>query len=91
MKLYKGSITPAGRKSLLSLYREDFATFGMEDVYNQTDAKGFIRLFGLPLKVDALKWSASIRSESIKTRLFTLSRLIMKMWGAVSTANLTWL
>lgn len=54
MKLYKGNVIPAGRKSKLSLYREDFATFGQEDVYNQTDAKGFIRLFGLPLKVRAL-------------------------------------
>ncbi len=54
LKLYKGNVIPAGRKSKLSLYREDFATFGQEDVYNQTDAKGFIRLFGLPLKVRAL-------------------------------------
>lgn len=54
MKLYKGNVIPAGRKSKLSLYREDLATFGQEDVYNQTDAKGFIRLFGLPLKVRAL-------------------------------------
>ena len=54
LKLYKGNIIPVGRKSKLSLYREDFATFGQEDVYNQTDAKGFIRLFGLPLKVRAL-------------------------------------
>lgn len=54
MKLYKGNVIPAGRKSKLSLYREDFATFGQEDVYNQIDAKGFIRLFGLPLKVRAL-------------------------------------
>jgi argininosuccinate synthase len=38
----------------LSLYREDFATFGQEDVYDQADARGFIRLFGLPLKVRAL-------------------------------------
>jgi argininosuccinate synthase len=54
LKLYKGSIIPAGRRSQFSLYREDFATFGQEDVYNQTDAEGFIRLFGLPLKVRAL-------------------------------------
>lgn len=54
LKLYKGNILVAGRKSLFSLYREDFATFGQEDVYNQTDAQGFIRLFGLPLKVRAL-------------------------------------
>jgi argininosuccinate synthase len=54
LKLYKGSVTPVGRKSRLSLYREDFATFGQEDVYDQSDARGFIRLFGLPLKVRAL-------------------------------------
>jgi argininosuccinate synthase len=54
LKLYKGNVIPVGRKSKLSLYREDFATFGQEDVYNQTDAEGFIRLFGLPLKVRAL-------------------------------------
>jgi argininosuccinate synthase len=38
----------------MSLYREDYATFGQDDVYNQQDAEGFIRLFGLPLKVRAL-------------------------------------
>ncbi len=54
LKLYKGNILVVGRKSPFSLYREDFATFGQEDVYNQTDAEGFIRLFGLPLKVRAL-------------------------------------
>jgi argininosuccinate synthase len=54
MKLYKGNIILVGRKSLFSLYREDYATFGQEDVYNQKDAEGFIRLFGLPLKVRAL-------------------------------------
>jgi argininosuccinate synthase len=54
LKLYKGNIIPVGRKSSNSLYREDFATFGQEDVYDQMDAKGFIRLFGLPLKVRAL-------------------------------------
>lgn len=54
LKLYKGNIIPAGRKSDFSLYREDFATFGMENVYDQSDAEGFIHLFGLPLKVSAL-------------------------------------
>ncbi len=54
LKLYKGSITVAGRQSPYSLYREDYASFGEEDVYNQQDAQGFIQLFGLPLKVDAL-------------------------------------
>ncbi len=54
LKLYKGNIIPAGSKSPFSLYREDFATFGQEDVYDQSDAEGFIHLFGLPLKVRAL-------------------------------------
>jgi len=54
LKLYKGNIIPAGRTSPFSLYREDFATFGQEDVYDQSDAEGFIHLYGLPLKVRAL-------------------------------------
>ncbi|OGO66253.1 MAG: argininosuccinate synthase [Chloroflexi bacterium RBG_19FT_COMBO_55_16] len=54
LKLYKGNIIPVGRNSPFSLYREDFATFGQEDVYDQSDAEGFIHLFGLPLKVRAL-------------------------------------
>ncbi len=54
LKLYKGNVIVAGRKSPFSLYREDFATFGQDDVYDQSDAEGFIHLFGLPLKVRAL-------------------------------------
>jgi argininosuccinate synthase len=54
VKLYKGACTVVGRKSPFSLYREDFATFGKDDVYDQSDAQGFINLFGLPLKVKAL-------------------------------------
>jgi argininosuccinate synthase len=54
LKLYKGNIMTAGRKSPFSLYREDFATFGEEDVYDQSHAEGFIRLYGLSLKVRAL-------------------------------------
>jgi argininosuccinate synthase len=54
LKLYKGNVIVAGRKSKFSLYREDFATFGQEDVYDQSDAEGFIRLYGLSLKVRAL-------------------------------------
>ena len=53
-KLYKGSCAVVGRKSPNSLYREDYATFGTDDVYDQKDAEGFIRLFGLPMKVRAL-------------------------------------
>lgn len=55
LKLYKGNVTPVGRKSPYSLYNEDFATFEDDDVYDQSDAEGFINLFGLPLKVAALR------------------------------------
>jgi argininosuccinate synthase len=54
VKLYKGNCAVVGRQSPLSLYREEFATFGKDDVYDQSDAEGFINLFGLPLKVKAL-------------------------------------
>ena len=54
LKLYKGNVIAAGRKSPYSLYREELATFGAEDVYDQSDAEGFINLFGLPLKVRSL-------------------------------------
>ncbi|MGB5823691.1 MAG: argininosuccinate synthase [Proteocatella sp.] len=54
LKLYKGNCIPAGSKSPYSLYNEEFVTFGEDDVYNQKDAEGFINLFGLPLKVNAL-------------------------------------
>jgi len=54
LKLYKGNCSPAGSTSPYSLYNEAFATFGVDKVYNQKDAEGFINLFGLPLKVRAL-------------------------------------
>ncbi len=63
LKLYKGNCTIAGRKSPHSLYREDFATFGADDVYDQADAQGFINLFGLSLKVRALVDAEGVRSE----------------------------
>jgi argininosuccinate synthase len=54
LKLYKGNVTVAGRRSPYSLYREDVATFMHDEVYNQQDAQGFINLFGLPLTVRAM-------------------------------------
>jgi argininosuccinate synthase len=54
VKLYKGNVIVIGRSSPNSLYREDFATFGQEDVYDQQDAEGFINLFGLQMKVKAM-------------------------------------
>jgi argininosuccinate synthase len=54
MRLFKGRCTAAGVKSADSLYRTDLASFTMGDEYDPTDAKGFIRLFGLPVKVAAV-------------------------------------
>ena len=53
LKLYKGNIIKAGIKSPYSLYSENIATFGESD-YNQKDAEGFINLYGLPIKVQAM-------------------------------------
>jgi argininosuccinate synthase len=53
LKLYKGNVIVVKRASPYSLYREDFATFGHSIVYDHHDAEGFIRLFGLPMKVRA--------------------------------------
>ena len=55
VKLYKGQATAVARKSPYSLFREDLATFGKDDVFRQADAEGFIRLFGLPTKVAAMR------------------------------------
>jgi argininosuccinate synthase len=54
IKLYKGNCMPAGAQSKYSLYSEELSTFGRDAVYNQKDAEGFINLFGLPIKVQAL-------------------------------------
>ena len=53
VKLYKGNIIPASITSPYTLYSEEIATFGEDDVYDQADSAGFINLFGLPIKVQA--------------------------------------
>lgn len=55
LKLYKGNVIPQGAKSPYSLYSEDLASFTTGDLYDHKDAGGFITLYGLPLKVRALK------------------------------------
>ncbi len=55
VKLYKGSCSARGSRSENSLYREDFATFGADEVYNQKDAEGFINLHALPLTIQGMK------------------------------------
>ncbi|MDI9482951.1 MAG: argininosuccinate synthase [Bacillota bacterium] len=54
LKLYKGNIIPAGTEAPYSLFSEELCTFGRDEVYNQKDAEGFINLFGLPTKVQAM-------------------------------------
>jgi argininosuccinate synthase len=54
LKLYKGNCIPVGRKSDQSLYQESFATFEEDEVYNQADAAGFIKLNALRLQIEAL-------------------------------------
>ncbi|XP_064953191.1 argininosuccinate synthase, chloroplastic-like isoform X2 [Musa acuminata AAA Group] len=54
LKLYKGSVTVASRKSPYSLYREDISSFETGSIYNQADAAGFIRLYGLPMRVRSM-------------------------------------
>lgn len=53
LKLYKGNIIPAGMTSPTTLYSEQIASFGEDDSYDQSDSKGFINLFGLPIRVKA--------------------------------------
>jgi argininosuccinate synthase len=59
LKLYKGSISAAGVTSPYSLYNTSIASFTTGDLYNHADAKGFIRLYGLPVLVRALMQKGS--------------------------------
>ncbi|MBA94390.1 MAG: argininosuccinate synthase [Rickettsiales bacterium] len=54
VKLYKGNIVPAGMSSPHSLYVDDLASFSDTELYNQQDAKGFINIYGLPLKIKGM-------------------------------------
>lgn len=54
LKLYKGSITSAGISSPYTLYNEEFATFGEDGVYDQTDAQGFVNLYALSTKIQTM-------------------------------------
>jgi argininosuccinate synthase len=64
LKLYKGNVTVAGRRSPRSLYRQDIATFEADSVYRQKDAEGFIRLNALRLRIRALRDRPSPPSPS---------------------------
>ncbi len=51
LKLYKGNVIPAGRKSPYSLYQENLSTYSEKDSFDRKSAKGFIDLYGLPMKI----------------------------------------
>ena len=55
LRLFKGSASVVGRESEYALYDERFVTFGEDDVYQQSDAAGFIRLYGLSARVRAIR------------------------------------
>ena len=63
-KLYKGNIIKAGTTSPYSLYNESLASFTTGDMYDHHDASGFITLFGLPLKVRAMKMAELKKNET---------------------------
>jgi len=67
LRLYRGTVTIAGRTSEQALYDERFVTFGEDDVYQQSDAAGFIRLYGLSQRVRALKDQQLAASEAAAT------------------------
>ena len=54
LKLYKGSVSVTSRKSPYSLYRQDISSFESSQIYDQADAAGFIRLYGLPMRVRSM-------------------------------------
>ena len=62
-KLYKGNIIKAGTTSPYSLYNESLASFTTGDMYDHHDASGFITLFGLPLKVRAMKLAEAKKNQ----------------------------
>ena len=63
LKLYKGNIIKAGTVSPYSLYNESLASFTTGDLYDHHDADGFITLFGLPLKVRAMKMAETAKEN----------------------------
>lgn len=64
LRLYKGGLTVLGRASPNTLYREELATFGRDEVYDQAEARGFINLYGLQMKVRAML-EAEVSSDDL--------------------------
>ena len=93
LKLYKGSVTVVGRRSQNSLYSEEHSTFEADDVYNQKDAEGFIRLNALrfiiegkkqPDRIESLMAGAEDEGDEvcrIETGSFTICQRIKRFFG----------
>ena len=80
LRLYKGSAAVVGRESEFALYDERFVTFGEDDVYQQSDAAGFIRLYGLSARVRAL------RDQELEARKSAAARLKAEEPSAMAIA-----
>ena len=87
-KLYKGNIIKAGTTSPYSLYSESLASFTTGDLYDHHDADGFITLFGLPLKVRAMKMQ-ELEKNKVQTELTRLREQIQPdfLSRMLNTAN----
>jgi argininosuccinate synthase len=69
LALHRGVVSVTGRRSPFSLYQEEYATFGRDDVYRQADAEGFIRLYGLPQKIrHVMRAASSVRPSHVLNR-----------------------
>ena len=66
LKLYKGNIKPAGIFADSPLYNQGISSFGNSEFYDHKDAEGFINLFTLPLKINAMKQNKNIISEIVE-------------------------
>jgi argininosuccinate synthase len=92
LKLYKGNVTVVGRRSDISLYSEEHSTFEEDEVYNQKDAEGFIRLNALRFIIEGKKQPERIASLigndeeeaeecRIETGSFTICQRIKRFFG----------
>ena len=68
LRLFKGNASVIGRESEFALYDERFVTFGEDDVYQQSDAAGFIRLYGLSARVRAIRDQEMAAANAAKTK-----------------------
>jgi len=81
LKLYKGTCSAVGSQSPYSLYNEAYVTFGEDAVYDQKDAEGFINLFTLPTKMNALMAKGHPEDFESSTSVLEAQETICKVYG----------